>query len=63
MAEQVSNRLSYYPLLAEKKGNQLLDPNERSDPKKTTERKYNSGANNKNGANWERINGHARGRG
>ena len=60
MAENINSRNNLQPLLAEKRTNQLLDAHDRIDNKKTTEKKTLYNANNKNGANCDRNNGHYR---
>lgn len=51
MSEQIISRLNCNPHLLEKKANLLLDPHEKSNPKRTAERRINYSANGKNGAN------------
>ena len=54
MAEQLHARTPCFPLLLQKKSNQLLDLHDRNDPKKQTDRRTTSLPNSKNGANYDR---------
>ena len=56
MSEQIISRLNGNSHLLEKKANLLLDPHEKTHPKRIPERRINYSANPKNGANAERIN-------
>ena len=56
MSEQIIARLNYSPHLLEKKANLLLDPHEKSNPRRMPERRTNYSANHQNGANAPRNN-------
>jgi len=51
MSEQIISRLNGNTHLLEKKANLLLDPHDKSNPKRIAEKRIFNSANGKNGAN------------